>query len=298
MFEGSYTLAQISVITTSAAAIIIPTAGPIAVDMYKGQCDPSAFYTGYEVWDRITKTLDDAAREVQTVVGKVTDREWSGQDREAFEEHMKDYESQLEAAAFLSNAIAMILLAVAWALFIYIVIMAFVAAFLAALLIFIAAESAVTLGTGYGPAVAEASSMVGTLYTSFWEPINQALEVLLNAFAAMLAGGLFIDIGKQVVSGNPGALLDLAFAQAPAIDVIWRGSLNRGERKITADLMSGGLASETTAIPGMPKFTRLLPEPWGGAASGAANLKGGYDTVSGKYPFTGNLINKDNDQVG
>lgn len=297
MFEGSAEFAQLAVEATLVAAVIIPTAGPIAVDMYKGQCDPSAFYHGHEVWDGVTKTLESAAKEVEAAIAQVTDEMWSGKDRESFEEHLKDYKTQIEAAAFLANAVSTILLVVAWALYIYICVMTFVAGFLLAMLAMIAAESAVTLGAGYGPAVAEATSLVGSLYTGFWEPITKALEVMLNAFAAMMGGSLIIDIGTQMASGNLGAGLDFVFAQAPAIDVIWRGSLNRAERKVTADVMSGGLSTETTAVPGIPKFTQLLPRELGGAA----NLKAARDTATtpgGSQWLTGGLISKHNDQVG
>src|SRR4051812_33357827 len=297
VFEGSAQLAQISVEATLVAALIIPTAGPIAGDMYKGQCDPSFFYKGHEVWDGATKTLEAAAKEIEAAIAQVSDEMWSGADREAFEENLKDYKTQIEAAAFLANAVSVILLTVAWALFIYITIMAFVAAFLAALLIFIAAESAVTLGAGYGPAVAEATSLVGSLYTAFWEPVTKALEVMLNAFAAIMGGSLIADLGTQMATGNLGAGLDFVFAQAPAMDVIWRGSLNRAERKVTADMMSGGLSTETSAVPGIPKFTQMLPAGFGGAA----NIKAARDTAAtpgGGQLFTGGLISKHNDQVG
>jgi hypothetical protein len=78
MFEGSALMAQIAVETTAVSALVIPTAGPIAVDMYKGQCDPSAFYAGHEVWSEVTKTLDEAVKEIEAAIAKVTDKEWSG----------------------------------------------------------------------------------------------------------------------------------------------------------------------------------------------------------------------------
>jgi ABC-type cobalt transport system substrate-binding protein len=295
MFEGSLTMAQYSFYATSAAAIIIAPAGPIAVDMYKAQCDPSAFYQGYEVWSDVTKTLDEAAKEVQSAVESISEEGWSGKDREAFEEKLKDYKGQLDAASFLSNAIAVILLTVAWALFLYIVMMAFIAAVLAALLLYIAVQSAVTLGAGFAAAVAEADAIVGPIYTGVWEPMTKALEVLLNAFAIMLGGALIVDLGKQAWHGNWGAFGDFVAAQGPAMDVIWRGSLNRLERKVTADLMSGGLSTETSAIPGLPKWT------WAGlprAGAGAANVKGTADVHNQGPSLTGGLIGKDNDQVG
>jgi ABC-type multidrug transport system fused ATPase/permease subunit len=294
MFEGSFQMAQIAVVTTSAAVPLIPTAGPIAVDMYKAQCDPAAFYAGHEVWDQVKTTLDEAAREVQETIAKVTEDEWSGADRQAFEEKLADYKEQLDAAAFLANAISVILLVVAWALFIYIAMMVMVAAFIAALVVYILAMAAATLSLGAGGAVAQATSMVGSLYTGVWEPITKALEVLLNAFAVILGGSLFADIGMQMMSGNLGAARDFGFAQVPAADVIWRGTLNRAERKVTADLASGGLSTGTTALPGIPNFTRMLPIPFqlGGAAKGVG------DTATGGQLVTGGLVNRDNDRVG
>ena len=316
MFEDSLQMAQIAVYTTTAASFIIPAAGPFAVDMYKSQCDPSAFWAGADKWWGIADTMWKAADQAQAVHDKAQSDDWSGGDPEAFKKQLSDYKTQLELSALLCNVIAIILWVTAVLLFLLIVAMVFVAAVAAALLILIAAETAVTLGTGYGAAVAEASGVMGEIYASFWEPMLTMLETTLNSFALVLGGSLIAEVGLQVAAGNPGALKDVALAQVPAIDVIFRGSLNRLERKATADLMSGGVSTETTAFSGIPliskipfvgkaiesypNVTKMIPDGLlAKGVGGAAKVKGGgYDTATQNYPLTGGLISKDNDQVG
>lgn len=316
MFEGSLQMAQIAVYTTTAASFIIPAAGPFAVDMFKSQCDPSAFWKGADTWWGIAETMWKAADQAQTVHDRAQNDDWSGGDPEAFKKQLSDYKTQLELSALLCNLIAIILWVSAVLLFLLIVAMVFVAAIAAALLILIAAESAITLGAGYGAAVAEASAVMSEIYVSFWEPMQTMLETTLNAFALVLGGSLIAELAAQVVTGNPGALKDFVAAQVPAIDVIFRGSLNRLERKATADLMAGGVSSETTAFSGIPliqkipfvgkaiesypSVTKMIPDGLvAKGVGGAAKVKGGgYDTATQNYPLTGGLIGKDNDQVG
>lgn len=316
MFEDSLGWAQKAVYVTTAASFVIPTAGPFAVDMFKSQCDPSAFWAGADTWWGIADTMWKAADQAQGVHDKAQSDDWSGGDPEAFKKQLSDYKTQLELSALLCNLIAIILWVTAVLLFLLILAMVIVASFAAALLVIIAVESAATLGAGYGPAVAEASAAMSEIYVSFWEPMLTMLETTLNAFALVLGGSLIAEVAAQVVTGNPGALKDFALAQAPAIDVIFRGSLNRLERKATADLMSGGVSSETTAVSGIPliqkipfvgkligaypNVTTMIPDGLlAKGVGGAAKLKGGgYDTATQNYPLTGGLIGKDNDQVG
>ncbi|MEV5704623.1 hypothetical protein [Actinoallomurus sp. NPDC052274] len=316
MFEGSLEAAQIAVYTTAAASLVIPTAGPLAVDMYKSQCDPSAFWSGAETWWQVADTMWKAADQAQKVHDKAQSDDWSGGDPEAFKKQLGEYKTQLELSALLCNLIAIVLWVTAVLLFLLILAMVFIAAVLAAFLILIAAETAVTLGVGYGPIVAEVSSIVSSINVGFWEPMSGMLETTLNSFALLLGGSLIAELAGQVVTGNPGALKDVVFAQAPAIDVIFRGTLNRLERKATADLMAGGVDTRTTALSkipliqkipfvdkavgAFPDITKIVPDgPVARIVGLGAMAKGsGGDTATQNYPLTGKLIGRDNDQVG
>jgi hypothetical protein len=316
LFEGSLTKAQYAVYTMTGASFIIPAAGPFAVDFFKSQCDPSAFAAGAETWWKVADTMWKAADQAQATHDKAQSDDWSGGDPEAFKKQLSEYKTQLQLSALLCNLIAIVLMLTAVLLFLLVLVMVVIALFTVALLVLIGIVSAVTLGTGYVGAVAEASGALSELYVGLWEPMSTALEIALNSFALLLGGSLIAELAGQVMTGNPGALKDIAFAQAPAIDVIFRGTLNRLERKVTADLMSGGVSSETTALSNIPliqkipfirkaigaypNITKMIPDGLAAKAVGgtAKVTGGGYDTVTQNFPITGGLIGKDNNQVG
>jgi hypothetical protein len=286
MFEDGLGKAQTALFTSMGCAVILPAAWELVSMMYLCQCDPGAYHKGSEVWADVAKSLHEKEKELEKVIADIPKHDWDGEDRKAFEDKMKDFRAQVGISATMADVTHYVLLFAAWVLYILIVIMMITAIILVAQVVYVGIVAASTLGTGYWGAVGEICLIIEIEMVPMFTTVTDNVDIVMNAAAAILGTTLVVDIGAQMVSGNPGAALDLIQAQVPAFDAAWRGALQRMER----DLTGYGMKYDQSG--------RLVKLPW--PVVGGSRLKGGSDSYgeSPSYGITGGLTGKESPEVG
>lgn len=285
MFEDGLGTAQTALYTSMGCALVLPAAWELVSMMYLCQCDPSAFHKGSETWGDTAKKLHDLEKEAERIVNDISHHDWDGEDREAYEKKMKEFRAQVGISATMADVTHYILLFAAWTLYILIVIMLMISIILVAQVVYVAIVAASTMGTGYWAAVGEICLIIEMEMVPMFTSVTEGVDALMNAAAAILGTTLVADIGAQMLSGNPGAALDLVQAQVPAFDAAWRGALQRLERNLTGRAMKYDHT-------GGPKL------PW--PVVGGGRIKGGVDSGgdSPSYTGTGDLTGKPSPEVG
>lgn len=286
MFEDGLSKAQTALYTSMACAVILPAAWELVSAMYLCQCDPSAYHKGSETWKDAVKTLKDTGKDLEQALKDISHHDWDGKDREAFEKKMKEFKAQVGISETMADVTHYVLLFAAWVLYILVVIMMIVAIILVAQVVYVGIVAATTLGTGYWAAVGEICLMIEMELVPMFTTVTENVDAVMNAAAAILGTTLVADIGAQMLSGNPGAALDLVQAQVPAFDAAWRGALQRMERNLTGHGMKYNQSGSK------------IPIPW--PIVGGSRIKGGMDSYgeSPAYKGTGGLTAHETPGVG
>lgn len=290
MCEVSYfkTAAQTAYYASSGSALLIPNAWPAVSIIYEGQGDPDQILHAAMDWWKVSEQLGQVMQqESQRLLQSLTPDDWSGTDREEFNERLSDFERQCLASSMHAAAISISLYGVAALLMVFIVAMSIVAAILFALamwLIAMAVAGVFSLGTGFAAAQAQANIIAGKCYAvlkqmaSIYENI---MRVAAGIISVLYTG--VIGVGGNVLAGNKGAALDLLQGSWNSVDDIIAGSLGKLDQSVTSGLMKGRMGGQqlfgwTVPTKSIPRDIRPYLAPLAGIkASPEAGFPGAKD---------------------
>jgi hypothetical protein len=286
--ENFETLAKVAYYEASAAAVLIPNAWSMVAIMYGAQSNPAVLWDAADDWYEVKERLVAADKEVTAQLKTLTEDDWSGKDREAFEQTLQDYQNQIRVSYSFAVAVHVILKMVALLIAMLIAMMFSFATILAlyAIAIIVAFVMAAIPGAqSYVAAVrAQATMVAGKLYEVL-KGANTMLETVFNSCAATLAGMMAVDVVAQTVTGNTNAMPDFAESFVNSADDVAKGRLALMEQKLTAQLMGGkkiggfGVGKWTLPTKNLPKDLRPYISPLVG-------IKGSGDVGTGSPLFT------------
>jgi hypothetical protein len=285
------TTAQVAYYASSGAALLVPNAWPAVSIIYEGQGDPDQILHAAQDWWKVNDKLGEVMRLSQELRASLDGMSWAGDDRQAYEDKLADYERQCMWSGMHAAAISMSLFAVMAMLMVFIAMMAVVAAILVALALYVIAmyvASFFTAGASAAAAQAKANIIAGKCYAVL-KTVATTFETIMRVAAGVITGLFTMGVGVlgNALSGNWMALADLGQGMINSIDDLIAGSLGKLEQSLTSGLMKGRLGGQqlfTWTIP-----TQTIPRsarPWVAPIAGA---KGGVDTGVGD-PFFSNLI--------
>jgi hypothetical protein len=285
------TTAQVAYYVSSGSAMLIPNAWPAVSIIYEGQGDPDQILHAAQDWWKVNDKLGEVMRLSQELRASLDQTAWSGDDRQAYDEKLADYESQCMWSGMHAAAISMSLFGVMAMLMLFIAMMAVVAAILFALALYVIAmyvASFFTAGASAAAAQAKANIIAGKCY-AFLKTVATMFETIMRVAAAVLTGLFTLGVGVlgNVASGNWTALADLGQGTINSIDDVIAGSLGKVEQSLTSGLMKGRLGGQQLFKWTIP--TQSIPRnlrPWVAPISG---VKGGGDTAVGD-PMLSSLI--------
>jgi hypothetical protein len=282
------TMAKMAYYEASAAAVLIPNAWSMVALIYEAQSNPGQIWDAADDWYEVKERLVAADKEVEAQLRSLTEDDWSGQDRDAFEEKLYDYQNQIRVSYVFAVAVHVLLKIVALLISMFIMMMWAFATILAMFAIAIIA-CAVAAWTGVGAAALaevriQATVVAGQLYMIL-KSTAAALETTFTGGAATLAGMMAVDVAAQMATGNTSAPMDFAQATVNSADDVIKGRLALLEQRITAQTMGGkGIGGFGIGKWKLP--TRNIPKDIRPYISPQLGIKGIADVSQGSPTFT------------
>jgi hypothetical protein len=276
-------LAKAATVEAMVAGAIIPAAIPIVPITYLAQGEPQKLWDAADGWKETIDELERAQAKIEELYQRrLSESEWKGKDRDAFEAKMKEFVNQLDAAIIMSwcAAISLWTLAILTAIYIY---MMFI---MCTILAIFAAAIAIAAGTVVGaPAALKMEAQANQFAFQFHRILSVGSETLRNIFHATAAiFGVFLGGNHllQLKFGNQDAWATLGKAVVNSLDDVVLGTLAYGEQKVTAKLMgevpvfkSGPMLKPAL---GLPSASRIAPVT---GMEANAWAKGLMDTAEG-----------------
>ncbi|MFD0691561.1 hypothetical protein [Actinomadura fibrosa] len=268
-------LAEASMYECIWVSIVIPAAIPINQIVYQAQGDPKKIWDAADGWKETIDQLEKAQREVERLTRSVQESVWEGDDRTAYEKHMREYVQQLDGALAMAWAVAIALwvLAVMIAVFIYLMFL------VVSLLAVFATAIVIVAGTIVGaPAALELEAEANQFATMAFQVLSigsKALTVTFGSTALIFGGFLVGNLVQQGVHGNDRWWGDMKQATLNGLDDMMKGTLSYLEQRFTGRAMGSVPAGNWT---GIPQASRMAP--LSGIEQGALGL-GAVDTRSG-----------------
>jgi len=238
--QSGQELAREALIAASIAAPLIPAAWPCVAIIYAHQCDPGALYDVGQEWFDLADELSAAYDAVEQTAGQLPADQWSGLDRDAFDQKRAEYQSQLMGAMLYALVVGGALVAVATLLFAFILIMTAVANLLALEAALIAATLAGIVTAPAAAALEAEANAFAAEMAMFLGECAAGVALLSQLAALAVGGGIAVDVAQQYLSGDKEAFTGLRQATKDGADNIIWGSLSRLERDITAIAIGGG----------------------------------------------------------
>ncbi|QKW33605.1 hypothetical protein HUT06_05815 [Actinomadura sp. NAK00032] len=251
------TAAQIAYFTSSASALLIPNAWPAVSVIYEGQGDPDQVFHSAMEWWKVNEKLGEAGDTSQQLRSEPTPEDWTGEDREAYNDKLDSYERRCMYSSMHAAAISMSMYGVMAMLMIFITLMCIVAAILLALAIYLIYVAASTMGAGFAAAQAQANIHAGRCYQVL-KNVSAVYEKIMKVAAAVLGGftGL-AGVGNVADGGGWRALGDMGEGLFHSVDDIVAGALGKLDQSISAGLMKGRMGGQN--LFGWTVPTRSLP---------------------------------------
>ncbi|MBA9002920.1 hypothetical protein [Thermomonospora cellulosilytica] len=294
-------VAKVAYYEAAAAAVIIPNAWPMVAIIYCAQANPGQLWDAAEDYYQVKQRLVAADKEITAQLRTLSERDWSGKDRDAFEKVLSDYQNQIRVSYSFALGVHLILKTMALLIAAFIIMMAAFATILALLAAFIIILTILELATRfipYPPVKAfnlklkillrttkiKAKIVAGKLYMTL-KKAERALTKTGDGAAAFLAGGMAVDVLAQMLTGNTQAFPDFAEATVKSADDVIKGRIALLEQKLTAQLMAGkhiggfGLGKWKLPTANIPKDIRPYISPLPG-------IKGVGDVMQGTPTFT------------
>lgn len=278
-------VAASSLTAVISAAFVIPGAWPLAAEMFEDQCDPEAILAAGMKWFDMAGQLNEGKTTAEGAVRGVSEQEWKGKDRQAFEHRMDDYGWQINFSMGMAYVVGGAMVALAIMLFLLILIMAVIALVMLWFMAYVLAAMAGVFTLA--PAQAAANNAAIQCFNVL-DKVDTVEEKVAIALAAAIGATMAVDVGGQMFKGNSAALGDLGNGFLDASDNLLWGSLSRLERDFNKGLMMTGAKWPFTGhgftVPSVPRAAG----PWAGLTTwgGATGVTPGNvtDNVHGHVP--------------
>lgn len=265
-------------------AVVIPAAIPIIPIAYQAQGNPGKLWRAADGWKEMVDKLEKAQEKIEELTRRVGKSEWAGDDRDAFEAKMDEYSAQLDFAIVMawSVLIALYVLAVIIAVFIY---MMFI---IMTLLAIFATAICIAAGTIVGaPAALQLEAQANQFASMAYRVLNIGATVIEKVSAATaVVWGVFLgtNVLGQLFKGNSDVFATFGKATLNGVDDMLKGALAYLLTKRTAGVFGANPATRW----GVPLSSRVAPLTV--AEKLAAGL-GTADTLNGGnvlgIPFSG-----------
>ncbi|XVQ10510.1 hypothetical protein ACQP1W_49750 [Spirillospora sp. CA-255316] len=257
-------LARAATIEAMVAAVIIPAAIPIVPITYLAQGNPQQLWDAADGWKETIDELEKAQAKIEELYQRrLSEEEWKGDDRTAFEAKMKELVNQLDAAIVMAwcAAVSLWVLAVLVAAFIY---MMFI---MCSILAIFAACIAIAASTVVGaPAALQMEAQANQFAAMFHRVLSIGSETLRNIFHATAAiFGAFMagNTVGQAVKGNDDLGATWKQSILNSVDDMALGTLAYGEQKLTAKFMGETAVFKSgpwwKPALGLPSASRVAP---------------------------------------
>lgn len=238
------TAAQLAYFASSASALLIPNAWPAVSVIFEGQGDPDQILHAAMDWWKVNDKLGEVMETSQQLRNEPSPEDWTGDDREAYNDKLDSYERRCMWSGMHAAAISMSLYAVMAMLMIFITLMCIVAAIIFALAIWLIYVAASTMGAGFAAAQAQANIHAGRCYQML-KNVAGLFERIMRTAAAVV-GGFTGGAGTANVVDGGGlkALGDIGEGLFHSVDDIVAGSLGKLDQSISAGLMKGRMGGQ------------------------------------------------------
>jgi uncharacterized membrane protein len=232
-------LAEAAYIESMAAAAIIPAAWPVVAIIYEGQSDPQQIWDGADGWKETVDELEKAQRKIEELTSRLSEDEWKGDDRDAFEERTHDYVNQLDFAIVTAWAVTVTLYVIAVMIAIFIGLMFVVASLLAIFAMAIAIALATVVGAPEAAALEADATMFANGCRTTLQVASDVLKFTFWGASGVLGGFLAGDMIGQSRKGNKDSFMNLGQATLNGADDMLKGTMQYLEQKLTAKAMQG-----------------------------------------------------------
>jgi len=192
--------------------VFIPEAAACAQVMGLGSGNPVRVLEAAQDWMDAHSQLQEAAQQLPAVLAGLTDQDWTGKDRDAFDAKMTQYQSQLRTAASAAQAAGATTAAAGGALAAFMTLAIGVTVALVADAAIVAAADATIIGA---PEAEAEGAAFGAACLAILEGGLTALTGVVNACAGVFAGGAFGEAKVLQAEGDAEALQQLAAAAKP-----------------------------------------------------------------------------------
>lgn len=287
--------AKLAYYEASAAACVIPNAWSMVAIIYGAQSNPGQLWDAADDWYEVKERLVEADKEVTAQLRTLTEQDWSGKDRDAFEKQLQDYQYQIRISYSFAVTVHVVLKVMALLISMFIVMMwafATILAVYAAVILSLMIMCLVPVLNAWASSAlasvrAQATVVAGKLYMVL-KGAERGLSMAGNACAGVLGAGMAVDVVGQTLTGNTHAYGDFIEATVNSADDVIKGRLALLEQKFTAQLMGGkgiggfGIGRWKLPTTNIPKDLRPYLSPQFG-------IKGLADVIAGGPTFTSPL---------
>ncbi|MFI0350672.1 WXG100 family type VII secretion target [Actinomadura sp. 9N407] len=241
-------VAKVAFYEASFGAIFVSGAWPSVAIIYGAQSNPGELWEAAGKWGDVADRLSDASDEVDAQLKTLSESDWSGKDRDAFEKQLNDYQNQIWLSRAFAWCMQMILKLMTLLISAFIIMMAVLATILMGFAVAIIALWVVSK-IPFPPTKAAAEAALASVKaasTAFSIKMRamlrageKALTSAGNAAAGTIAGLMAIDVMGQMLTGNTRAYGDFVQATVKSADDVVAGRLSLLEQKLTGQLMRG-----------------------------------------------------------
>ena len=208
----------------------VPTAWRIAQLVYENQCDPEKLLTAGQDWGRLADRIRDARENLSATVGSVSPEDWSAEDREAFEQHVRAYDLQLMSTQILASLVSGCLLAVGIALTILVLAYIAVSAILGGLALAILATMTNPYTLALSQSLRGIANQVAVGAHRTLATAAKGVEALSDGAAKLIGAAIAGNVVTQEATGSESALPNLLQATVDGADNWLAGFLSKTER--------------------------------------------------------------------
>ncbi|GAA2427020.1 hypothetical protein GCM10010191_44680 [Actinomadura vinacea] len=228
------------------AAAVIPSAATAAAAIGNGTgSSADVNRVAAQKWLPTADLIREAQQELQGLVDRIPKEMWSGADKDAYAERIKNYSDQLDAFESYVKICGYTMVVASYALAAFAALSMAIGTFLAAIATIALAVAALPIaGQAYYSFCVAAAGVCGTIMTV----ACKVLLALLSAVAVVLQGGALVEVGVEMVNGSDTAWNDFKHADA----LHWRDSL---QAIMVGGVSFAGLKGAGSTVRGGTKIT-------------------------------------------
>jgi hypothetical protein len=229
-----------ALLATTAAACVIPAAWPVAGVMYGLQCDPGAMIEAGRNWSDMAGEFGKCSDELARLVNELTSDAWTGQDRDAFDARIADYNRQFTGAQVLAVAMATALIVIGLLLIVLILLMVAIGVVLG---LFAAAILACLAGVVSAPAAAEIfveGDAIALEAAEMLESCGTIIQTSSSIAAGVITAAMAGDVTIAAFNGDDHLTHDLLQSVLDSGDTVFWGTLAKAEQDFTGHGIATG----------------------------------------------------------